>query len=82
MDILVELDKKFHEIVTDKLDVRGKEAVPRQLDPASMTASEVVKIRKDILHLVYGKCWFFLYLIVCVCVTGVDLCVSPLNLVR
>ena len=59
MDILVELDKKFHEIVTDKLDVRGKEAVQKQLDPASMTASEVVKIRKDILHLVYGKCLFF-----------------------
>jgi hypothetical protein len=59
VDILVELDKKFHEIVTDKLDVRGKEAVQKQLDPASMTASEIVKIRKDILHLVYGKCLFF-----------------------
>ena len=67
MDILVELDKKFHEIVTDKLDVRGKEAVQKQLDPASMTASEVVKIRKDILHLVYGKFWFYISKRLCLC---------------
>jgi hypothetical protein len=55
VDILVELDKRFQEIVTDKLDVRGKEALQMKLDPVSMSASEVVKIRKDILHLVYGK---------------------------
>jgi hypothetical protein len=55
VDILVELNTKFREIVTDRLDARSKEAIINQEDPATMTDNEQLKIRKSILHCVYGK---------------------------
>lgn len=55
MDVLVELDKKFVEIVTDKLDQRSRDAIIAQEDPTSMSDFEQLKIRKSILHRVYGK---------------------------
>jgi hypothetical protein len=54
----VELDKKFREIVTDKLDPRSKEALCMQEDPAAMSDAEAVKIRKSIMSRVYGNIHF------------------------
>jgi hypothetical protein len=45
----------FQAIVTDQLDARSREALLTQKDPATMHDSEVVMIRKTILHLVYGN---------------------------
>jgi hypothetical protein len=55
VDILEELRQKFKEIVTDKLDARSKEALLTQEDPASMSDIECLRIRKSILHTVYGN---------------------------
>jgi hypothetical protein len=55
VDILVELDKKFKTLVTDRLDQRSRNAVLTQEDPATMSDMEQLKIRKSILQLVYGK---------------------------
>jgi hypothetical protein len=55
VDIIYELDKKFSEIVTDQLDARSRQAIIKQQDPATMTTVEVLRIRKAILHRVYGK---------------------------
>ena len=55
VDILVELDRKFKEIVTDKLDLKSREALNTQRDPSTMRKDEAYKIRKSILDLVYGN---------------------------
>ncbi len=55
MDILVELNSNFSNIVTARLDQRSKEALETQQDPATMTDIETVKIRKAISNLVYGN---------------------------
>jgi hypothetical protein len=55
VDILVELNNKFSSIVTEKLDKRSQEAIMNQEDPGTMTDYEQLKIRKSILHRVYGK---------------------------
>ncbi len=52
---MVELDKKFKTLVTDRLDQRSRNAVLMQEDPATMSDMEQLKIRKSILQLVYGK---------------------------
>ncbi len=52
---MVELDKKFKTLVTDRLDQRSRNAVLTQEDPATMSDMEQLKIRKSILQLVYGK---------------------------
>jgi hypothetical protein len=55
VDILVELNSNFSNIVTARLDQRSKEALETQQDPATMTDIETVKIRKAISNLVYGN---------------------------
>jgi hypothetical protein len=49
------LDKRFAEIVTNQLDARSRQAIVKQEDPANMTPVEALKIRKAILHRVYGN---------------------------
>jgi hypothetical protein len=55
VDVLVELDRRFKEIVTDKLDAKSKEALITQRDPSTMSKAEASKIRKSIRDLVYGN---------------------------
>jgi len=55
VDILVELNLKFKKLVTDKLDARSREALCRQEDPATMPDCDSNRIRKSILHTVYGN---------------------------
>ncbi len=55
MDILVELDRNFKTLVTDRLDQRSRSALLSQEDPATMSDIDQLKIRKSILQLVYGK---------------------------
>jgi hypothetical protein len=55
VDILVELDKRFENLITSRLDERSKNAILKQEDPATMSDIEKVKIRKSILQRVYGK---------------------------
>jgi hypothetical protein len=57
------LDRDFNSIVVENLSKISKEAIKTQLDPANMTPAAMKKIKKDILHNVYGKqskaCFFF-----------------------
>jgi hypothetical protein len=55
VDIIVELDKKFKAIITSRLDMRSQEAITNQEDPATMTDVDQLKIKKAILHRVYGE---------------------------
>jgi hypothetical protein len=55
VDILVELDRRFKEIVTDKLDAKSKEALITQRDPSTMSKAEASKISKSIRELVFGN---------------------------
>jgi hypothetical protein len=55
VDFIAELDKKFKDIVTNQLDARSREALLTQQDPSTMEDIGMVKIRKSILHRVYGN---------------------------
>ncbi len=47
-----ELNRRFKEIVTNKLDFKSKEALITQRDPLTMSKAEARRIRKSILDLV------------------------------
>jgi hypothetical protein len=51
----VELNRRFEEIVTDKLDFKSKEALITQRDLSTMSKAEAMRIRKSILDLVQGN---------------------------
>jgi hypothetical protein len=53
--------------VTEKLEKRSKEAIQQQLDPDTMTDSEVQKIRKSIVKHVNGNTQF------CACISLVNI---------
>jgi hypothetical protein len=55
VDVLVELNRRFGEIVTDKLDFKSKEALIIQRDLSTMSKAEAMRIRKSILDLVQGN---------------------------
>jgi hypothetical protein len=55
VDVLVELNRRFEEIVTDKLDFKSKEALITQRDLSTMSKAEAMRIRKSILDLVQGN---------------------------
>jgi hypothetical protein len=55
VDFLVELNRRFKEIVTDKLDFESKEAFITQRDLSTMSKAEAMRIRKSILDLVQGN---------------------------
>ncbi len=54
MDIIVDLEKRFREIVVNKLDPKSRHAILNQEDPNTMSDMERLKLRKSILLLVYG----------------------------
>jgi hypothetical protein len=54
VDIIVYLERRFREIVVDKLDPKSRQDILSQRDPYTMTDMERVKLRKSILLLVYG----------------------------
>ena len=54
MGFLVELNRRFKEIVTDKLDFESKEALITQRDPSTISKAEARRIRKSIFDLVQG----------------------------
>ncbi len=51
----MELNRRFEEIVTNKLDFKSKEALITQRDLSSMSKAESIRIRKSILDLVQGN---------------------------
>jgi hypothetical protein len=55
VDFLVELNRRFKEIVTDNLDFESKEALITQRDLSTMSKAEAMRIRKSILDLVQGN---------------------------
>jgi hypothetical protein len=67
VDFLFELNTKFSTIVTEKLEKRSQEAIQQQLDPDTMTDSEVQKIRKSIVKHVNGNTQF------CACISLVNI---------
>jgi hypothetical protein len=44
VDVLVELNRRFEEIVTEKLDFKSKEALITQRDLSTMSKAEAMRI--------------------------------------
>jgi hypothetical protein len=58
---LLELKCNFNGVVTQKLDLQSQEALRQQRDPAKMSDSERLKIRKSISNGVYGNKYPIVY---------------------
>jgi hypothetical protein len=54
VDLVVDVDVNFPAII-EKLDGRSKTAILTQEDPAGMSDIDRLRVRRAILHQVYGK---------------------------
>jgi hypothetical protein len=54
IDTLVKLDKEFPTEIIGKLDMRSQRAILNQEDPATMSDLGRKRVKKAILHAVYG----------------------------
>lgn len=55
VDFLVALDQNFESIVTNQLGQISKDAIRSQQDPSTMSPLQAKRVRKEILHAVYGE---------------------------